>query len=234
MAPSPHPESFVHGVDLTNWHACWNLALSGRLWSPDFLAQADPGLAAVHQPIRNIPIAALRASGVLQGVSTPRAAWYVWAAAWVRHGGRVGMGVEGTQWLPADKLDRILRLGDIELEFEEARRRLLPEGASRLASLYLADDSDAGRAHVRRMLGDQVFILRVTVPRAIRITGVDTNWFDAYWDDPRPEYIENYWRSRAFDPAAPTWEYLVDGMVEVGDPEGLAQLREVGAHRLVG
>lgn len=233
-ALKPYPGRFVHGVNISDWYPCWNLTLAGRLWSPDFTALTDPGLAAVHQPLRDVPIHVLRTTGVPQGVPTPRATWYVWAAAWVRRGGHVGLGTENTQWFPQEDLDKILRLGNIELAFEEARRKLLPDGASRLASLYLADDSDLGCTHVRAMLGGNILILRVTVPLALRISRVDTKWFDLYCHEPNPEYIEKYWSLAALDPAAPMWEYLVDGMIEVDDPEGLAHIREFGAHRFLG
>lgn len=231
---TPYPGRFIHGINIGDWYPCWNLALAGRLWSPDFAALADPGLAAAHQPLRDVPIEVLRTSGVPQGVPTPRATWYVWAAALVRRGGHVGIGAGNTKWLPSAELDKILRLGDIEVAFEEVRRNLLPEGASRLASLYLADDSDVGRAHVRAMLGVDILILRVTVPLALRVTCVDTKWFDLYCHDPKPQYIENYWSSVPADPAAATWEHLVDGMIEVDDPQGLAQICEFGAHRFLG
>ncbi len=230
----PYPGRFAHGVNVGDWYCCWNLALAGRLWSPDFAALTDPGLAAAHQPLRDVPIHVLRTTGVPLGVPTPRATWYVWAAAWVRRGGHGGIGTEDPKWLPRAELDQILRLGDIELAFEEARRSLLPDGASRLASLYLADDSDVGRAHIRVMLGSDILILRVTIPLALRVSRVDTKWFDLYCHDPKPEYIENYWLSRPFDPETPTWEYLVDGMIEVDDPDGLAHIRDYGAHRFIG
>jgi hypothetical protein len=209
VQPTPYPGRFIHGIDLGDWYPCWNLALAGRLWSPDYMALIDPGLASSHQPLRDVPIDVLRTTGAPQGVPTPRATWYVWAAAWVRQGGHVGIGTENTRWLPQDKLERILRLGDVELAFEEARRRHLPEGPSRLASLYLADDSDQGRAHVRRMLGT-VFILRVTVPWALRVARVDTKWFDLYCQESKTEYLQNYWVSVAFDATSASWEYLVE------------------------
>ncbi len=228
--PKPYPGHFVHGINIGEWYPCWNLALAGRLWSPDFAALTDPGLAAAHQPLRDVPIHVLRTGGVPQGVPTPRATWYVWAAAWVRRGGHVGMGTQNTKWLRREDLDKILSLGDIELAFEEGRRKFAPDGSSRLASLYVADDSDVGRAHVRAMLEPDITILRVTIPFALRVNRVDTKWFDLYCHDPKPAYIESYWSSVAFDSATPTWEYLVDGMIEVDDPDGLAYIRERGAH----
>ena len=115
----PYPGRFIHGVNVGDWYPCWNLALAGRLWSPDFAALTDPGLAAAHQRLRDVPVEVLRATGVPQGVPTPRATWYVWAAAWVRRGGHVGIGTDDTKWLPREELDEVLRLGDIELFFEE-------------------------------------------------------------------------------------------------------------------
>lgn len=229
LQPRPYPGRFIHGINLGDWYPCWNLVLSGRLLSLDLAAMCDPGLAAAHQPLRDASIAALRTTGIPQGVPTPRATWFVWAAAWVRRGGHVGIGTENTQRLPRDELDRILKLGDVELAFEEARRQLLPDGPSRLASLYLADDSDAGRAHVRSMLGPAVFILKVSVPWALRVARVDTQWFDLYCHEPKAEYVKNYWESIVFDAGSPSWEYLVDGMIEVCDPADLAHIRKFGA-----
>jgi hypothetical protein len=174
-------------------------------------------------------IEVLRTTGLPQGVPTPRATWYVWAAAWVRRGGHVGIGTENTRWLPQHNLDRILRLGNIELSFEEARRHILPDGASRLASLYVAEDSEPGRAHVRSMFDADIHLLRVTIPLAMRVTKVDTKWFELYCLDPKPEYIEKYWTSTPSSGSALTWEYLVDGMIEVDDPASLEHVRKFGA-----
>jgi len=233
MRAQPYPGRFIHGISFGDWYPCWNLSLDGRLRSPDFMAAVDPGLAATYRPIREVPIETLRTSGVPQGVPTPRATWYVWAAAWVRRGGHVGVGLNSPHWLPQPDLREILRIGDVELAFEGARRQYLPEGASRLASLYLADDSDIGRAHVRAMLGPSVLLLPVVVPLALRVSRVDTKWFDLYCQDAKPEYLEKYWLSLPGDPGAPTWEYLVDGMIEVDDQAALTRVREFGAHRKV-
>jgi hypothetical protein len=79
------------------------------------------------------------------------------------------------------------------------------------------------------MLGQDIFILPVTIPVAVRVSKVDTRWFDQYCADPRPEYIDNYWHSVPSDPVNPTWEYLVDGVIEVDDPTALERIRVFGA-----
>ena len=80
------------------------------------------------------------------------------------------------------------------------------------------------------MLGAEALILRVRIPNALAVTKVDTAWFNAYVDDCQEEFVRNYWRSVPFDASTTTWEYLVEGMIEADDPEGLEYLRKHGAH----
>ncbi|MEH1808925.1 MAG: hypothetical protein ACYTXT_11020 [Nostoc sp.] len=58
----------------------------------------------------------------------------------------------------------------------------------------------------------------------------DTSWFDLYHHHSKQEYIEKYWQGVGLDPKSPKWEYLVDGIVEVNDPEGLQKIRKEGGH----
>ena len=227
----PFPGRVIHGLSLGDWYPCWNLSLSGRLWSPDLLAQCDPGIAASHVSLRDVPIDQLRIVGTPQGVPTPRATWYVWAAAWIRRGGHVGIGMDRPKWTTPDEASRLLRIGDMELEFERVRRSVAPTAASRLASLYVAEDSEIGRAHVRQMLGADVMILQVSIPLAIRVTRVDTAWFDLYAAEGKEEHIIHYWSGHPLDESCPTWEYLVEGAVEAVDPEELEFVRARGAHK---
>jgi hypothetical protein len=75
------------------------------------------------------------------------------------------------------------------------------------------------------MLGYGVHLLKVTIPLAIRVTRCDTYWFDAYSAEPNPDYIDKYWSGACRYEKRPTWEYLVDGMIEANDPEGMEYLR---------
>jgi hypothetical protein len=59
---------------------------------------------------------------------------------------------------------------------------------------------------------------------------VDTRWYDSYAKDPKNEFVEKYWLSELFDEACPTWEYLVDGMIEVKNQSELEVLRQNCAH----
>lgn len=230
MRVHSYPGFYSHGISIRDWYPWWNLALDGRLRSPDYLALVDEGLAAAHTPIRDIPIESLRHRGTPQGVLSPRASWYVWAAAEVRNRGEIGIGLDNPVQLPQDQLDRIVRIGDIELEFEARRREVNPDAASRLSSLYVADDTSPGHAHIRQMLGPDVLILRVAIPAALRVSKVDTAWFERYLQNPRPEFIDQYWASTPASHDCSTWEYLVDGMIQVDDPDLLSYIRTHGAH----
>ncbi|ODH03266.1 hypothetical protein A4S05_19680 [Nostoc sp. KVJ20] len=53
----PYPGDFIHGINLNDWYPCWNLALCGRLYSPDFAALCDPGLAESHRCVKDLSIA---------------------------------------------------------------------------------------------------------------------------------------------------------------------------------
>jgi hypothetical protein len=201
---------FLHGVNLDDWYPCWNLALSGMLTSPDFMASIEPGFSGRHHRIRDATLEELRTIGLPRGVPTPRAVSSLFAGA-----------------VPTQDVSR----HRIELAFESGRREVAPEAPSRLSSLYLAEDSEAGRAHVRDMLGPDIHILRVVVQVAARTHLGDTRWYDLYCKDPDPTFIVKYWQSvpSGSDPA--TWEILIDGQIRVEDKEGLEHLRVHGAHR---
>jgi hypothetical protein len=226
----PFPGKHLHGISLGEWYPCWNLALSGRIASPDFLAFCEPELAASHQSIRDISIKCLRTESIFMGVSSPRTARYVWAAAIIRRGGHVGIGSIDTKWLDQEEMGRIVAIGDMELEFERVRREIAQNAASRLSCLWVAEDTEEGKTHIRSMLGSDILILKVRIPVALRVSKVDTTWLDAYFEEPRQEFIENYWRSIPFNEQRVTWEYLVDGAIEVNDPEGMECIRRYGAH----
>ncbi|MFX0200220.1 MAG: hypothetical protein ACFFCW_29220 [Candidatus Hodarchaeota archaeon] len=227
---NPYAGRFIHGVDLTNGYPCWNLSLSGQLFSPDFVAAVDPGVAACHKSIRDFDMALLEKGYTPQGAYTPRGVWFIEAAARIRMGDHERWKGQSAYHFSKNETNRILKMGDVELAFERDRRRIAPDAVSRLSCLYLAEDSETGRAHLKRMLGSNIHILRVAIPYALRVSKCDTGWFDAYWESGDRQYIENYWKGIPFDSNRPTWEFLVDGVIEADDPEGMKYLREHGVN----
>ena len=220
---------YSHGINLGNWFPCWNLSLNGRLLSPDFAALCDPGLAEAHKSVHDQSVDYLRSQGLPQGTMSPRAAWYVNAAALIRRGGHVEIGAENTKWLTRGEMDEILALSDIELELEEIRRKTSLEAASRLCSLWVAEDSDVGHAHIRSMLGPDTFIFQVSIVAAIRFSKLDTRWFDLYCSTRNEEYAVNYWKGVPSSNSQ-TWEFLVEGCIEACETRDLDHIRKHGAH----
>lgn len=121
-------------------------------------------------------------------------------------------------------IERLNNVPDqIELEFEVGRRRISPESPSRLECLYVADNRDT----IRQMFSDDtnLIILKASIIEALRSRKADYKWCEIYYDEKNPQYIENYWRSLPYDNGVNNWEYLVDGLIMVDDPDGLRTLR---------
>jgi len=159
---------------------------------------------------------------------TPRATHLI-VAARIKKGQFEEMGADILRWVEKDK-DNILKTAKVELRFEEVRRMIAPEAASRLCCLYLAEDNKAGRSLVKSMLGRQVKILKVRIPAYIRLTKADPKWFERYWNEENDEYIKNYWLGEPSGSNTPAWEYLVEGMIEVDDPK-MKTITQSGPHR---
>jgi hypothetical protein len=222
-ALNPYPGTFLHGLDLDDWYPCWNISLSGQIMSPDFLALVDEGLRQAHTSVREVPLEALvDPSRLPGGVPTPRAINAIFAASGLRT--RLGDALDAP-----DAVRRIIRMGDLEVEVESARRAVRPDAPSRLSSIYLADNTSHGRAHIMDMLGyRRLYIVNVSVPGALRAARFDTAWFDAYARDPKDEYLEHYWNGEQYGGQYPTWEHLVEGVVRLDDAAQLAHIRAEG------
>lgn len=113
----------------------------------------------------------------------------------------------------------------IELDFEAKRRLVSPESPSRLECLYVADNENT----IRQIFpNDQnLIILKVIIVEALRFKKADYKWIDRYRDETNLQYIEDYWLSRQCDEGVNNWEYLVDGLIMVDDPEGIGALRQL-------
>ncbi|WP_062289562.1 hypothetical protein [Nostoc piscinale] len=176
MRISPYPGDFIHGINLDDWYPCSNIASSGRLSSPNFLAISDPGLSVSYLCVQDLPIEILKKSRIPMGVVSPRTAWYVSTAAIIRSGGYVGVGSIDTKWLQKSDIDRNVAIGDMELAFEEVRRNIAPNAVSRLACIWVAENTSIGYAHIRSMLGANTLILKVTIPSATGVSKVRYAW----------------------------------------------------------
>lgn len=220
---------FIHGIDLRDFFPCHNLTLSGQLWSPDAAARADRGLRAAHQPIESISLADLRAGHPGTGVISPRAGHEIIRAGIIRRGQKIANGLGEVELMSTETRQGAIRCSDVELTFEEARRRTAPEAVSRLSCLYLAEATAQGASILRSMLGPDRYLLDVRIGQKINLTRADATWFDAYFEEPDSEYATNYWLGFEKDQGAGQWEYLLDGMIEATDAAQIEHVRLHGA-----
>jgi hypothetical protein len=217
---------FIHAIDLDNFYPCWNLRISGRLQTPNYMALIDPGLAENHKPVDYVSIDELRAWGIQNSSLTPRSGELVQKAAILRTYQRMMNGY-GEEILISDEERKLLfRKSDAELEFERERRAMPSAKVSRLSCLWLAERTLEGAQHLRNMLGDKIYILNVQITGQLNLSRVDTSWYDAYGEEADAKYIERYWSGEPHSATA-KWEYLLDGEIQV---EGQEQLDYVKQH----
>lgn len=200
---------FYHGISQGSYYGWYAEEMIKRnlthgtpcmLASPNYFAYLDSNYSARHISIRDQEIEELRRQGQNRGGITPRA------------------------------IEHLNNSSDsIELEFEEARRRICPESASRLDCLYVSDN----KGTIRQMFRDDsnLIILKVHIVEALRFTRADFKWMEKYYDEKNPQNIENYWHSVPYDDEVNNWEYLVDGLIMLDDPEGIETLRELWSER---
>ena len=225
-----YPGNFAHGIKIDDPIACHNFVNVGEAWSIDFLGSVDPTLNNNHKSINEVTLDELKIDPP-KGIIQPRSSWFLWAASRIRKGERIALEKSGkTKWLSKEQMNRILFLGDIELEFERVRREIAPHSVSRLSCLWVAEDTDVGRNHIQQMFSSssELYILKVFIPIYRNVTKADSFWFNKYCEKQDSDFILNYWQSLPFDNVKATWEFMVDGVIKVDDPEGIEYIRKHG------
>lgn len=209
---------FLHGIDINDVYPCHNVANSGQL----FTVQQQPD-------IRSLSLDQLKYGPAPGGMySSPRAVDCLMKAPILRNGQHIQMGVPpNTYNLSSEAEAKILKISDVELVFEEMRRKVAPQAPSRLNCLWLAANNEQGRKHIKEMLGD-VYILSVEIAYETNKCRVDTQWFDKYWKYPNSEYVERYWKSEQSN-ADPKWEYLFEGIIKIIDSKQIEYVKLRGA-----
>ncbi len=217
---------FCHGIDFDgeeSWYPRLNLLNSASLYTPDYIAYVEPNLGRTHISIHDQEIEDIRFRAFCGlGAITPRVGKYIWGASIIRSGGHLFRGgIKPTQLTPEDEVE-ILERSDIELKFEETRRQVNPNAASRLSCIFVADNKE----NIKRMFSHNpnISIFEVSISSAIRFTKVDARWYEEYCRNRDEKYIENYWSGVPFMEDTNTWEYLVDGVVKVKDQEKLQHI----------
>lgn len=226
-------KTFWHAINLNDRFAeplIRQILTLRRAWSPDCLARLNPGLKKAHHSIRDADILDLRFKAFeYPGIPTPGAGTAIWLGSMLRAGNTLYLGARNPKPLPQNEIDYALMKSDIEIKFEEARRRIAPNAVSRLNCLYVADDLEV----IRSIPGFDLkaSVLKVRIAKGSLVSRVDMSWFDDfchaynYNESNVAEYdyfTNNYWMGHPHKRSK--WEYLVDGMIEVVD--GLDNLRD--------
>ncbi|WP_418132530.1 hypothetical protein ABL849_17480 [Variovorax sp. 375MFSha3.1] len=218
---------FFHGVDLNNDILVNNLRVSrGRLVTADLMGMTDPGIAATHRPIPEIPIEEI-AEGMLTGnLLAPRSATYTIPASILKTGQEIVDG-RGRPWPITDgRKARIVDTAAIEVAFEAGRRRFAPSAPSRMSCIWLAEGNEAGRNVIASMMrGARICSVRVSLCLGIKVA--DAGWYDDYTSVPTESYIEKYWTGIEH-PRHSLPEYLVEGVIEFTDEKDLEDIMRNG------
>lgn len=219
--------TFYHGINLNSeyaWYARENLKLSNMFQTPDYIAYWDEEYALKHTSITEVPIDALVSGKGHVGGLTPLSGQFIVISRAIRNGEKIyrGLGRRRRKLRRKEKRD-ILERSNIELKFEEVRRKIAQDKASRLSSIFVADNEDM----IRRMFENnlELLILKVNIIEALKCSKVDVKWYEEYWNTKDEKCIENYWKSYPYDPDSNNWEYLVDGLVVFNESPNLDYIR---------
>lgn len=218
--------TFLHGVALDNAILVHNLGIVGKIWSVDYMGAVDPGLAETYRSVREIPLNDIIIDGLYGNILSPRAAKYFILAALFESGKKIVNGYDEPLNFSEGARTRTIEIRDIELAFEERRRKLAPDAPSRLSCIWLAEDSDVGRGVIRSML-PRAYITNVHVPFCTRLAVADAAWFDEYLNFRKAEYIENYWTGVLHQKHSSV-EIMVDGVVQLSDAVQLEHIKTFG------
>jgi hypothetical protein len=208
--------TYLHGIYLTDKLKCENIGATGTLHSLMYASLIVPGSRSDYY---TVPFDQLetKADDIFAGLINPRSAVLVQASL-LRKGVKLKDSLTGKP-ITAEQEKKILNKADVELAFEKHRRSLDSGMPSRLTCLFLAEDDEDinGRLNIQDMLTRLDWkpqVLQVEIENQLALHKADNRWYDYYFDDPKPEYIVNYWNGTPLD-AVPTWEFLLEGSVRL-------------------
>lgn len=129
-----------------------------------------------------------------------------------------------------EKERHVIKIADLEIEFERGRRIYNYSAPSRLSCLYLAENNFDSREMLRSMFVN-VFsspkIINVEILNQMELVQVDHKWVDKYFAEPNEDYIKNYWNGMQHNEDFPSWEYLLEGTIIMANSE---QMLEIDNH----
>ena len=125
--------------------------------------------------------------------------------------------------------EKEVRKGDLEIEFERSRREYNPAAPSRLSCLYLVDNDIYGQESLGNMFRGTFkspMIFSVSILNQFELMRFDHNWVDMYYQEFKEDYLKSYWAGEMYDSKSRSWEYLLEGTVQLADPEQKKEIDE--------
>jgi hypothetical protein len=124
----------------------------------------------------------------------------------------------------------VVKKADLEIEFERRRREINYGASSRLSCVYLVDNDIDGRTVLQNMFVGtfgRPIIVDVDILNNMELTKCDHHWLQKYYDEPKDEYIVNYWTGVPLNDKFPSCEYLLEGTIFLTHQE---QANEIDRH----
>jgi hypothetical protein len=129
---------------------------------------------------------------------------------------------------PLTELEKkIVKKGDLEIEFERGRREYNFGAPSRLSCIYLMGEDIDSRFDLRDMFIDifiRPLVVEVKILNNLELMKFDYRWIDQYYESPNEEFIKNYWNAVPYDDVNPKWEYLLEGTILMANEEQIEQV----------
>lgn len=219
---------YIHAIDLKDFFPCYNIRISGRLTTPDFIEQmGSEGLGKGYVGVSGVSVDDLIAGHIGNGCITPRAGYVVLQAGLIRDDAKAFDGYGNEILYSEEGRELIIKKADAEIEFERMRREFYPGCVSRLSCLYIADYSDTGLSLIKEMFGAGITPLTAEIEHSINLTKVNVSWFDEYHQNPSVDLIHNYWSGENYE-GNDHWEYLLNGSLLFTE-ESKATVKQYGA-----
>lgn len=215
-------DDYIYFIDLDDYLLCRNLANTKMLTS----------VFPIHyQTYKTIhPIYELDLDKVLFdksesqiGFNSPRFN-YIILANWHNNGLKIGFKEnEEFYFYSETEISRILRVAQLEIEFERIRRQINQLLPSRLSAIYLANDNFEGRTMLKNMFYNKkknFLIEKFKITHQMLFHKADYRWVEEYEKDKKEIYICKYWLGINYD-SMPSYEYLLEGQIEIQSQEAL-------------
>lgn len=209
---------FIYLVNYDDFLVCVNFSNTKQISA---VSIAHRECFQEEHPIYSICLEQLKIDkDALQTFSSPRM-MQIMLSSWHSNGLRIGLGeFPNTKFLTQTQINKIIKVSELEIEFEKVRREINPNLPSRLACVYLAENNIEGRVMLQNMFHRKknVGIFPVEIIYCDKFHCADSKWVEIFEMTGERSSIEQYWKGIESD-NKPQYEYLVDGKIQLLNSE---------------